>query len=142
MEECIISIPSPFDQDQVIDLYVTLGEKTKNDVKIINGAPFISSKVNLDVKILSSNKNSNYFEEDNLRLIEEYANSYIKAELEKYLYKTSKNFESDIDLFGRYATKYFSTWDKWLEYNWLDNYKNAFFNVETEVNVLSSYLIS
>ncbi len=142
MEECILSIPSPFDQDQVIDLYVTLGEKTKNDVKIINGAPFISSKVNLDVKILSSNKNSNYFEEDNLRLVEEYANSYIKAELEKYLYKTSKNFGSDIDLFGRYATKYFSTWDNWLEYNWLDNYKNAFFYVETEVNVLSSYLIS
>ncbi|MDE5830465.1 MAG: Ger(x)C family spore germination C-terminal domain-containing protein [Clostridia bacterium] len=142
MEECILSIPSPFDQDRAIDLHVTLGEKTKNDVKIINGSPYITSKVNLDAKILSSDKNSNYFEKDNLALVEEYANSYIKAKLEEYLYKTSKNFGSDIDLFGRYAVKYFSTWDKWIEYNWLDNYKNAFFEVETDVNVLSSYLIS
>lgn len=142
MEECILSIPSPFDQDSVIDLYLTIGEKTKNDVKLINSSPYITTKVNLDAKILSSDKNSNYFEEDNLKLVEEYANLYIKAALENYLYKTSKNFGSDIDLFGRYAVKYFSTWDEWLEYNWLENYQNAFFDVETKIDVLSSYLIS
>lgn len=77
-----------------------------------------------------------------MKLVEEYANSYVKAKLENYFYQTSKNFGCDIDLFGRYAVKYFPTWDDWLEFNWLDNYKNAFFNVETDVNVLSSYLIS
>jgi len=142
MEECILSIPSPFDEESVIDLYVTLGEETKNDVKIINGSPLISTKIKLDAKILSSDRNSNYFEEENLSLIEEYANSYINAKLENYLYKVSKELDSDIDLFGRYAVKYFPTWDKWIDYDWLNSYKNAFFKIDASVNVISSYLIS
>ena len=142
MEECILSIPSPFDEENVIDLYVTISENTKNDVKIINGSPFITTNVKLDAKILSSDRNSNYFEEENLKLIEEYANSYIKAELEKYLYKISKDYEADIDLFGKYAVKYFSNWDKWIQYNWLESFKDSFFKVEASVNVISCYLIS
>lgn len=142
MEECIISIPSPFDEDAVIDLYVTLDNNTKNDVKIVNGAPYISTKVDLNSKILSSEKNSNYFEEDNLKLIEEYATSYMKSQIESYLYKISKELGSDIDLFGRHAVKYFTTWDEWQQYNWIDNYKNAFFDVNVEFDVTSSYLIS
>lgn len=142
MEECIISIPSPFDEDSVIDLYITLENNTKNDVKFVNGSPFITSKIKLNAKILSSEKNSNYFEEDNLKLIEEYANSYMKSEFENYLYKISKDYGCDIDLFGRHAVKYFSTWDEWIEYNWLDNYSNSFFNVDVNVDVISSYLIS
>lgn len=142
MEECILSIPSPFDEENVIDLYVTLGEETKNDVKIINGSPLITTKVKLDAKVLSSDRNSNYFEEENLRLIEEYANSYINAKLENYLYKVSKEFGADIDLFGKYAVKYFPTWDKWIDYDWLNSYKNSFFKIDASVNVISSYLIS
>ncbi len=142
MEECIFSIPSPFDENNSIDLYVTLDEDTKNSVKIVNGSPYITSKVKLNARILSASKNSNYFEGDNLELIENYANSYIKSELEKYLYKTSKDYKSDIALFGRYAVKYFKTWNEWMEYDWLDNYSNAFFNVDVDTSVISSYLIS
>ena len=142
MEECIISIPSPFDEDSVIDLFVTLEENTKNELKIINGSPFITSNIKLNAKILSSEKNSNYFQKDNLALIEEYANSYIKSEVEHYVYKISKDFGADIDLFGRHAVKYFSTWDEWTNYNWLDNFSNSFFDVNVNVSVISSYLIS
>lgn len=142
MEECIISIPSPFDADSIIDLYVTLDKNTKNDVKFVNGSPYITSKINLNAKILSSEKNSNYFEKDNLKLIEQYANSYMKSQIENYLYKVSKNYGTDIDLFGRHAVKHFVTWDDWMEYNWLDNYKNAFFDVNLDIDVISSYLIS
>ena len=142
MEECIFSIPSPFDEDNGIDLYLTLDDKCSNDVKIINGSPYISCDVKLNARILSANKNSNYFEEENLELIESYANSYIKSQIEAYLYKTSKDYKSDIAVFGNHAVKYFSTWDEWLEYNWLDNYSNSFFNVNVDVNVISSYLIS
>lgn len=142
MEECILSVPSPFDEENVIDLYVTIGENTKNDVKIINGSPYITTNVKLDAKILSSDRNSNYFEEENLNLIEEYANSYITAKLEDYLYKMSKDYGADIDLFGKYAVKYFPTWDKWIQYNWLESFKDSFFKVDASVNVISSYLIS
>jgi len=142
MEECIVSIPSPFDADSIIDLYVTLDKDTKNDVKFVNGSPYIKTEIKLNAKILSSEKNSNYFEENNLKLIEEYANSYMKSQIENYLYKVSKNYGTDIDLFGRHAVKHFTTWDEWMEYNWLENYKNAFFNVDLDIDVISSYLIS
>ena len=36
LEECYLSIPSPFDEDSSIDLYVTLDKNTENDVKIID----------------------------------------------------------------------------------------------------------
>lgn len=142
LEECIITIPSPFDEDSVIDLYVTLDEDTKNSVELINNSPFIKTRIRLNAKILSSSQNTNYFDSDNLLTIEKYANSYMKAQLENYLYKISKDYGSDIDLFGRYAVKYFPTWDKWVEYNWVDNFKNSFFDVDVSVNVTSSYLIS
>lgn len=91
---------------------------------------------------MSANRNSNYFEKENLELIEIYANSYVKSLIENYLYKTSKDYKSDIASFGKHAIKYFPTWDKWIDYNWPENYANAFFNVKVDVNVISSYLIS
>lgn len=142
MEECVVSIPSPFDTDSVIDLYLTLDTPTKNKVEFVSGAPYISTKIKLNAKILSSDQNSNYFEEDNLSLIEEYATSYMSSKINDYFYKISKELNSDIDLFGRYAVKYFPTWDKWLEYDWRNNFKNSFFDTKVEVTVLSSYLIS
>lgn len=142
MEECILSVPSPFDENSIIDLYITYEDKTKNSVELINGSPFISTNVHLNAKVLSASKTSNFFEEDNLKLVEEYANSYIQHEIENYLYKVSKEYGADIDLFGRYAVKYFSTWDQWMDYNWLDNFQNAFFKVDAKIEVVSSYLIS
>ncbi len=142
MEECMFSIPSPFDDSNNIDIYVTIDDDTKNSVKFINGSPYITTDVKLNARILSASKNSNYFEEDNLELIESYADSYVKSELENYLYKTSKDYKSDIALFGKHAVKYFNTWNEWVEYDWLDNYSNAFFDVNVNVNVMSSYLIS
>ena len=142
LEECIITIPSPFDSDSVIDLYVNLQKNTKNKVEIINGSPYISCNVKLDARILSADENSNYFEEENLKLINAYANSYMKNQIENYLYKTSKDYKSDIAKFGKYAVSHFLTWKDWLNYNWCDNYENSFFDVNVNVDIISSYLIS
>ena len=91
---------------------------------------------------MSAHKNSNYFDENNLELLESYANSYLKSELENYFYKTSKEYKSDIASLGKHAVKYFSTWDEWVNYDWLNSYQNAFFDVIVDVEVTSSYLIS
>ena len=140
--ECIFSIPSPFDEDKSIDLSISIAKKTKNKVHFVNGSPYLESNIKLKAKILSLNKHTNEFKEDDLKLIENYASSYIQDKIEKYLYKTSKDYKSDIALFGRYAVSHFTTWDKWTKYNWLDNYENAFFDVNVNVNVISSYLVS
>ena len=59
-----------------------------------------------------------------------------------YLYKTSKEFKSDIDNFGVYATKNYLTWDEWIESDWLYNYQNSFFTVNVNTEVKSGELYS
>ena len=59
-----------------------------------------------------------------------------------YLYKTSKEFKSDIDNFGVYATKNYLTWNKWIESDWLYNYQNSFFTVNVDTEVKSGELYS
>ena len=58
-----------------------------------------------------------------------------------YLYKTSKEFKTDIDGFGKHVVKEFLFTDNWHEYNWLKNYSNAFFDVNVEVDVQSGRLL-
>lgn len=121
---------------------ISLARNTKNKVEFVNGSPYISTKINLNAKLLSLNKHTNSFDKEDIKIIESYASSYVKENIEKYLYKTSKDFKSDIAMFGRYAVFNFNTWDKWVKYNWLDNYENAFFNADVNVDVISSYLVS
>ena len=142
LNECIFSIPSPFDEDKSIDMSLNLARNTKSKVGFVKGSPYIRVEVELNGKLLSLNKHTNSFDKDDIALIESYADSYVRENIEKYLYKTSKDFKSDIAMFGRYAVSHFSTWDKWNNYNWLDNYENAFFDVNVNVDVISSYLVS
>ena len=142
LNECIFSIPSPFDEDKSIDMSATLGKNTKVKVEFVNDSPYISIDIKLDAKILSLNKHTSNFSKNDLELIENYAINYVKENIEKYLYKTSKDFKSDIAMLGKYAVSNFFTLDKWTKYNWLDNYENSFFNVDVDIDVISSYLIS
>ena len=142
LNECIFSIPSPFDEDKSIDLSISLREKTKNRVKLVNGSPYICVDICLNANLLSLNKHTNNFDKDDIELIESYSDSYIKEHINNYLYKTSKDFKSDIAMFGKYAVSKFTTWDKWTKYDWLDNYKNSFFDVNVDTYIASSYLIS
>jgi len=142
MEEAIISIPNPFNQDTVIDLYLTLDRDTINKVELVNNSPYISTDIKINAKILSSEKNSNYFEKDNLELIKNYASSYVKSNVEDYLYKTSKEFKSDINNFGTSSLKNFFTDKEYKEYNWHENYKNAFFDVEVDTSIKSGMLLT
>lgn len=142
LKGCNITIPNPFENNTTIDLSLKLKNKTKNTVKIVNGSPYIKSKVNIIARIASISKDSNYLNKDNIEKIEEYANSYLENNILDYLYKTSKEYNADIDGFGKYCVGNFSTWDNWINYNWLNNYKNSFFNVTVDTNVASSYLLT
>lgn len=136
LNECIFAIPSPFDEEKTIDLYIKLDKKTKSKVKLINNSPYINVDINLKAKIMSVTKETADYKKEDITLIETYANSYIKNKIESYLYKTSKEFKSDISFFGKSAIKNFLTWDKWEEYNWLDNYTNSFFKVDVNVEII------
>lgn len=161
LQSCIISIPNPIGDTESIDINLRLRKDTKNSVEIVNGTPHISSKLQVEARIISatqqstSNKNiassqgeisstqqssvsdNNYYSPENSKLIEETCSKYLQKNIIDYLYKTSKEYKSDIDGFGKYAVKYFPTIQDWQEYNWLENYQNSIFNVEVETKLRS-----
>lgn len=137
-----IRVPSPIEELDFIDLYIELGNDTKNSVYLVNNTPYITSKIKVTAKMQSMNKNINLLDEDLVNKIETSAETYLKENIMNYLYKTSKEFDADIDSFGLYASKYFSTNQEWENYNWIHHYKDAYFDVELDVNLRSSYLLT
>ena len=138
----MVSIPDPKDNNKYLDLSLTQNEKTKFDVNVSTGTPHININISLVGRVLTMNGNSDYENESYLREISSYANSYIQSNISNYLYKTSKDYKTDIDGFGKYASKYFLTTNDWENYNWLNNYENAFFNVNVDTNIESGFLVS
>lgn len=141
LDTCVINIPSPFEDGQTISLKLRLVNNTKNKVDIVNGAPFITSNVSLEARILSMDENSKYLTMENISLLEKSANFYLTTKLYEYLYKVSKDFKSDIDGFGKHVVKNFLTMEEWENYNWLENFKNSFFDVKVETKVKSGYIL-
>ena len=142
LKSCRLSIPDPEDESKAIDSYLTLDAKPQIKVSIVNGTPYVKIKVKMNARISSINEISNYVSQDKIDKIEESASHYLKVHLLNYLYKTSKDYKSDISGTGKYAISNFKTRAEYEEYNWLDNFQNAFFDVETEVKVKSSFLIT
>lgn len=140
LENAVISVPSPFESTNYIDLYLT-NSNCKTKVYLTNGTPYIKPNINLSARIISMADDYKNLTEENIELIEEYAKYYVERFIYDYLYKTAKVFKSDITAFGKYAVSNFATIDEWNEYNWLDNYQNSFFNVDINVDIVSRYLL-
>lgn len=136
-----ITIPSPFEQNGIIDLSITRNKNTSNTVQLVNGYPYIKCSINIDGAVLSASNDFDFTKEDNLRILEEYAKSYLQEKIASYLYKTSKEFNADIVGFGRQLSKNYLTLSEFDELNWLNLYKDSFFEVDVTVNVRSSQLI-
>ena len=140
LDNAVISVPSPFESTNYIDLYLT-NSKCKTKVYLTNGTPYIKPSIDLSARIISMSDDYKDLTEENIELIEEYAKYYVERFIYDYLYKTAKVFKSDITAFGKYAVSNFATIDEWNDYNWLDNYQNSFFNVDINVDIVSRYLL-
>lgn len=144
LKSCHLYIPNPIGDSEYLDVTIRLNHKTKSNVYFVNGSPYITCNIDLKFKILSATEdsacgNSNYFKEENVPLIEEALNKYINKTIYEYLYKVAYEYKTDIDGFGKYALKYFTTTQDWESYKWLDNYQNSTFNVNVKSTLKSGY---
>lgn len=140
LKSATLSIPNPFNSDSVISLFITPKKISSISVKFINGTPIINCNINITGYVLSLDEDLDYSKEENLKLVEEYANSYLEQNMLSYLYKTSKEFKSDIANLGNYALKNYLTWNEWVDSDWLGNYQNSFFKVTVNTKILSGQL--
>lgn len=142
VKSCNISVPDPEDEENLIDLYFDFTTKPKINISLVNGTPYIKIKVKANATISSIKQLSNSNNENQVKLIQKYANNYLEKLLLHYLYKTSKELKSDCSAFGNYALKNFKTMQELENYNWLQHYQDSFFKVESDVVVDSGFLLT
>lgn len=138
----MVSIPRPENSNEFLDIYLYASMPPSFNVDIVNNTPYIKVDIQLNGGISTSSYNTNYLNSDYLEKISLYTNSYLESIISNYLFKTSKDFESDICCIGKYALSKFNTWHDYESYNWKEKYKDAFFEVNVNSNIKSGHLIN
>ena len=142
LKSAVISIPNPYSQSSVISIYITQTKKTKTSLKFLNNYPYITCNISITGNILSLEEGLDYSNEDVIKSIEEYTNSYLEQNILSYLYKTSKEYKTDIAGLGKYGLKNHLTWKDWANSNWASNYQNSFFTVTVNSTIQSGQLFT
>lgn len=141
LQSALISIPDPFNNTEIINLSLMQSSSPNISVKMVNGSPHISCKIKLKANIVSLSSSSDFSSKEKLDIISDYANSYLESHILDYLYKTSKEYNSDVVGFGKYLFNRYLTLNDWYNQNWNSNYKNAFFDVSVDTTIMNSNLI-
>ncbi len=142
LDSCIIAIDNPLSSDKKMELSIMPKKKSKINVDTKDNKIKISLKISLSANILTLEENVNYKDKETLEKISSKTEDYLKKEFEKYLNKISKEYNSDIDHFCTKALGHFSTNSEWEEFNWEEKFKNAEFNVDIDIDEISSLLLT
>lgn len=137
-----ISVPNPKDGSGDIDIRIFKVDNCDVDVKIINGSPYIKLKYKFKGRIYSINSGEEVSNSKFLEEVSSSCNNYLQSTFSNYLYKTSKELKADINQFGKKASSNFLTSDDFTSYNWNEAYKDSFFDVSVDTNIISGSLIS
>ena len=138
----LVSVPDPKNPNNNLDLSASLTKKPKINVDVLGTSPYIKIDLNFDANVLTIDENTDYLDKKYIDSICESANKYMKSVLSSYLYKTSIELNSDIDLFAKSAAHSFLTTKDWESYNWEANYNHAFFDVKINTIIRSSLLLT
>lgn len=142
LKSAIITIPNPYKQGSVISIYITQTKKTKSSLEFVNNYPYITCDISIAGNVLSLEEGLDYSNKEVVKTLEEYTNSYIKENILSYLYKTAKEYKTDIASFGRLGLKDYLTWQDWVDSNWASNYQNSFFSVNVNSTIQSGQLFT
>lgn len=138
LDYCQIQIQDNENISIISDLKLNQKKKPKVKLKFINGSPYINLDINLEAQVVSVSGTSTHLNNTTISSLETSTNKYLEKIIYNYLYKISKIYNSDIDGFGKYAMKYFTTTNQFNDYNWLDNFKNSFFKLHVNTIITSS----
>ena len=144
LKQSTISIPSPFDENDKINLFIGVNRKPKIKVYLdINSPnPFVKIDLRIICRLVSFNNTEKAIDQDMIHQMEDKANEYITKQIYDYLYKTSKKFKSDISGIGTNVTINFSTYQDLEKYDWLKNYENCAFQVNVQTSIKSGYFLT
>lgn len=142
IDTCIISVEDPLVENKQLEIQLSPNKKSKITSNIENGAININIELNLIANIISLNSNINYEDTDTIDKISTATQNRLNDELNKYFDKTAKEYNVDIDKYYLSILKYFPYQKNFDDFNYKEKLKNANFNCNTHVNIISSLLIT
>ena len=138
-----LNIPSPFNPDETLDIYISSFKSPKIKVDIQNSSPFVQINLYVAARIVSFNSyHINLLTEENLNLIQTTVKQHLETQIYDYLNTTAKEYNSDISGLGRYSVKNFKTTEDWNNYNWLENFQNSTFKVNVDISIKTGNLLT
>lgn len=130
-----ISIPDPKAHDDAfVILNVFQARMPEHHVEMINKKPKINAKVQLEADILSIQSGFNYENLDNINILENAAEAFLKKGMLQFLNKT-RPMHADLCGFGRDLKEQYFLWDSWSKVHWLKIYEDATFHVDVNLKI-------
>lgn len=144
LDSCIVSIDNPFSKEESPKTELHLFPSKKSEVKldIKDNKPYISIKLSLEADIMTLDKGIDYETNEVISKISNATKDYLKEQMNNYLNKVSKEYNVDIDHFCTKGPAHFSTISEWENFNWNEKFKDAVFDVDIDIDVLSTMLIT
>jgi len=146
VDSCIVSIDNPISneekEEEKMELQIFPRENTKINVKLKDDNPFITINIKLDADIMTLDKDINYETNEVLTKISNALKDYLTKQFEAYLNKVTREYNVDIDSFSTRAPAHFLTISELNNYNWEEKFKNTEFDVNIDVNVFSTMLVT
>lgn len=142
IDTCIISVDDPLFENEQLEIQLSPNKKSKITSNIENDVININVELNLTANIISLNSNINYEDTDTIDKISTATQNRLNDELNKYFDKTARKYNVDIDKYYLSILKYFPYQKNFDDFNYKEKLKNANFNCNTHVNIISSLLIT
>ena len=141
LENSVISIENPFIEDEFMDLNLEL-KNTYIDISIVNNMPYIKVNSSVICKIKSASEEFDYSSHINISIIENKVNEYLTNLLKDYLYKISREYNSDIAYFSENLSSKYMTVEDFNKVHWENIFKDSVFDVSVKSTINSSYLFN
>lgn len=142
LDTCTITIENPFEENEMLDLDVSLYKNTDINIDLINGTPFISLTVYPEGTIRSSGSIFNYIDENNIKKVEVATSTYLEKILKDYLYTITKKYNSDIVGFKGIYQSTFLTKEEFDKIHWDEIFKDSYFSIDLKTKINSSNLFN
>lgn len=137
----LVHIDSPFEENSKIDISVGSLSNFKYNVDTSNENPNINIRFNLTAKVLTPLDDIYLPYDEKIEKLNSSLKDYLSKLLYSYLYKTSREYKSDINGFYRYAKHEFTTISDYNNYDWKSKYENAEFKIDFNEKIISSLII-
>ena len=141
VDNFVLTITNPFDESKKVDIKVGDLSQLKTDIDISNDIPTINIEFNLTAEVINILDNQNLSYDKTLEKLDIALKEYLTEEFKSYLYKTSREYKSDINEFYRIAKRHFLTNSDFENYDWPTKYENAEFNVKFNEDIISTLII-